>query len=100
MQLIDEKNDLALRVFDLLQHSLQTILKFAAILRAREHRAEIQSNEPFVAQRFGDVARNNSLSEPFYDCRFADAGFANQDRIVLRAAREYLDRSTNFIITT
>ena len=100
MQLINEKNDLALRVLNFLQDSFQTIFELAAIFRAREHRAEIQSNEPFVAKRFGDVARNNSLSEPFYDCRFADAGFANQDRIVLRASRQHLDRSTNFIITT
>ena len=42
VQLVDKKDDLALRVFDLFQHSLQPVFKFAAIFRARQHRSQIE----------------------------------------------------------
>ena len=39
VQLIDEKNDLALRVFYFLQHRFEAILKLAAIFCAGQHRS-------------------------------------------------------------
>ena len=37
VQLVDEENDLTLRVFDLFEDGFQSILKLAAILCTREH---------------------------------------------------------------
>src|SRR6266568_5397733 len=98
VQLIDEKNYLALRVLNFFQHCFQTIFEFTAILRAGKHGAQIQTNQSLVAQRFRHVAGNNSLRQAFYDCRLADTRLAYQYRIVLGAARKYLDRAADFII--
>ena len=40
----------------------------------------------------------NRLREPLHDCRLADAGLTNQDRIVLRAARQDLNDATQFLL--
>ena len=41
-----------------------------------------------VAQQFGDVAVDDQLGQPFDDGGLADAGFAEQHRVVLGAAAE------------
>ena len=50
VQFVDEQNDLALRLLNLLQHRLQTVFELAAILRAGQHRAQIQRHHALVLQ--------------------------------------------------
>ena len=49
VQLVDEHDDLALGVGDLLQHGLQPILELAAVLGAGDHRADVERHQPAVA---------------------------------------------------
>ena len=42
VQLVDEEDDLALALLDLLEHRLQAVLELAAVLRAGDHRAEVE----------------------------------------------------------
>ena len=98
MQLVDEQNDLALRVFDLFQNRLEPIFKFAAKLRARQHRAQIERNHALVLQRLGHVAGNDALRQAFDDRGLADAGLADQHRIVFGAAGEHLHHAANFFV--
>ncbi len=42
VQLIDKQDDLPLRLLDLFQHRLQAVFKLAAILRTRQHRAQVK----------------------------------------------------------
>ncbi len=98
VQLVDEQDDLALRVFDLFQNRLQAVFKFAAKLRARQHRAQIERDHALVLQRFGHVAGNDALRQAFDDRGLADAGFADQHRIVLGAAGEHLHHAADFFV--
>ena len=98
MQLVDEENDLPLGLFDLFQDGLQPVFKLAAILRTGEHRTEIERDQSLVLQSFRHVARNDSLRQAFDDRGLTDAGLADQHRIVLRAAREYLDRAADLVV--
>ena len=98
VQLVDEEDDLALRVFDLLQHRLEAIFKLAAILRARQHRAQIERHHALVLQSFGHVAGDDALRQAFDDRGLADAGLADQHRIVLGAAGEHLHHAANFFV--
>ena len=100
VQLVDKEDDLTFGFLDLSKHGLETIFKFAAIFCAGEHRTEIETDETFVSQRFGHVARDDSLRQTFDDRRFADARLADQNRIVLRAARKNLDRPTNLVVAS
>lgn len=43
---------------------------------------------------------NDPQCKAFGDCSLADAGLADQDRIVFGAAREHLDHPANLFIAT
>ena len=88
VELVDEHDDLALGVGDLLQHGLQPILELAAVLGARDHRADVERDQLAVPQALGHVAGDDPLREALDDRGLADAGLADQDGVVLRAARE------------
>jgi hypothetical protein len=98
VQLVDEQDQLALRVADLLQHRLQPLLELAAVLRAGKQRADVERPHALPFQRLGDVARNDPLREPLHDRRLARARLADQHRVVLRAPREHLDHAPDLLV--
>ncbi len=63
MQLVDERDDLAVGVVDLLEHRLQPLLELAAVLRARDESGEIQRHQLLALERVGHVARDVALRE-------------------------------------
>ncbi len=98
VQLVDEQDDLPLRLLDLFQHRFQAVFEFAAILRARQHRAQVERHHALVLQLLGNVAGNDALRQTFHDRGLADAGLANQHRVVLRPARQHLDHAAHFLV--
>ena len=100
MQFVDEQNDLALRVFDFLEDGFEAVFEFAAILRAGQHRAQVERDHALVLQRFGHVAGDDALGETFDDGGLADAGLADQHGIVLGAARQHLDHAADFFVAS
>ena len=98
VELVDEGDDLALAVGDLLQHGLEALLELTAVLRAGEHRAEVERDQALVHQRGRHVAVDDPLGEPLDDRGLADAGLADQHRVVLRAPREHLDRAADLLV--
>jgi hypothetical protein len=64
VQLVDEEDDLALGVLDLGEDGLQPLLELAAVLRAREQRADVERPDALALQPFGDVAGDDPLREP------------------------------------
>ena len=98
MQLVDEHDDLALGVGDLLQHRLQPVLEFTSVLRAGDHCRQVECDHASVLQSLGHVAGDDPLREPLGDRGLADARLADQDGVVLRPAREDLDHAADLII--
>ena len=88
----------ALAGLDLLEHRLEPLLELAAVLRARDERAEVERPHALALQPFGDVAGDDALREPFDDRRLADARLADQHGVVLRAPREHLDHAANLLV--
>ena len=98
VELVDEEDDLAVRLLDFLENRLEALLELAAVLRAREHRAEVERDDALVLQRLGNVARGDAPREPLDDRRLADAGVADEDGVVLRAAREDLHDAADLLV--
>ncbi len=98
MQLVDEQDDLSIRIFNLFKHGLQPVFKLAAILRSRHHRSQIEPNDPLVLQRLRHIARDNPLRQPFDNRRFADTWLADQYRIIFRSPRQHLHHPPDFLI--
>ena len=98
VHLVDEQDDLALGGDDLLQHGLQPLLELAAVLRAGDHRAEVEREEPLALQPLGDVAVHDAPREPLHDGGLSDARVADEHRVVLRAAGEDLDDAADLVV--
>ena len=92
VQLVDEQQDPALAGLDLLQHRLQPLLELAAVLRAGDQRAHVEREDRLVLEPLGHVAADDPLREALDDRGLADARVADQHRVVLRLARQDLDR--------
>ena len=100
VQFVDEQDHIAVRAGDFLQDGLQALLEFAPVLRAGDQRAHVERDQAFVSQGFGHVALHDADRQPLDDGRLADAGFADQDRVVLGAAGEDLHGAADFVVAT
>ena len=98
VELVDEEDDLALARGDLSEHRLEPLLELAAVLRARDERADVERPDALALEARGDVAGDDALREPLGDRGLADARLADQHRVVLRAAGEDLDRAPDLLV--
>ena len=83
--------DLAAGVLDLLEHGLEPLLELAAVLRAGHHRGQVEAEHAAALERVGHVAGDDALGEPLDDGGLADAGLADQHRVVLGTPGQHLD---------
>ena len=87
VQLVDERDDLAGRVGDLLENGLQPLLELTAVLGAGQHRADVEGDDPLGLEALRHVAVGDPPGQALDDRRLADAGLADEHGVVLRAAR-------------
>jgi len=98
VHLVDKQDDLALGPADLVEHALQSLLELAAILGPGDQRAHVERHQPAVLQAVGHIAIGDAQRHALCNRRLADAGFADQHRIILGPARQYLDRASDFLV--
>jgi hypothetical protein len=98
VQLVDEEDDLAVGVFDLLEEGLEAVFEFAAIFCACDHAGEVEGDDTLVFEYLGDIAEDDAAGEAFDDGGLAYAGFTDEDGVVLGAAGEDLDDAANLLI--
>ena len=99
MQLINEQDDLAFTLLDLVEHALEAFLKLAAVLGTRDQRAHIQAEDAAVFQVLGHVAAHDPLGQAFCDGGLADAGLTDQHRVVLAFPGQDADDVADLHIT-
>ena len=85
VQLVDEQDDVAAGA-DLLQHLLEALLEVAAVAGAGDERAEVERVELLALRASRARRRRRCLGEALDDRGLADAGLADQHRVVLGAA--------------
>ena len=98
VQLVDEQDDLAGGVGDFLEHGLQPLLELAAVLRAGDERAHVEGDDLLVLQPLGHVLADDPLGQPLDDGGLADAGLADEHRVVLGPARQHLDHAADLFV--
>ena len=81
-----------------LEYGLEPLFELAAVLCAGDQRAHVERNDALVLEPFGHVAAHDALRQSFDDGRLADAGLADEHRIVLGAAREHLDDAADLFV--
>ncbi len=98
VDLVDERDDLAFGVGDLLEHGLEPLLELAAVLRAGDHRADVERDHALVAQALGHVAFDDAAREPFDDRGLAHTRLADEHGVVLRATGQHLDDAADLFV--
>ena len=84
MDFIYEQDNFALALFDLVQHCLQPLLEFAAVLGAGNERTHIERKYLPVFKVIGHIAPCDTQRKALGDGGFADAGFTYQTGVILR----------------
>ena len=82
----------------LVEHALQPLLELAAIFRAGDQRAHVEREQALVLDAVGHVAVGDAQRQALGDRGLADAGLADQHRIVLGPAGEHLDGAADFLV--
>src|SRR5262249_1552218 len=90
VDLVDE-HDRAGRRLELLDHLLEALFEIAAITRTREQRPHVEREDGGIAQHVRHLAVDDAPRQSFRDRGLADAGIADEQRIVFLAAAEHLD---------
>ena len=94
MDLVDE-HDRARIGLDLLDDLLEALLEIAAIARAGEQRAHIEREHRRILENVRHLAVDDAAGQAFGDRGLADAGVADEQRIVLLAAAQHLDAAVD-----
>ena len=97
VQLVDEQDDVAAGA-DLLEHLLQALLEVTAVAGAGHQRAEVERVELLVLQRLGHLTVHDGLGQALDDGGLADAGLADQHRVVLGAPGQHLHDPLDFLL--
>src|ERR1700722_15792309 len=100
VQLVDEQNYLALGFLNFFQDGLEPFLELAAEFGACYQRAHVERDQLAILKALGHIALDDSPRKAFDDRGLADAGLADQHRVILGAAREDLDHAANFLFAS
>ena len=92
VDLVDEEHDVT-AALDLFEHLLETLLEVASIAGAGDEGAEVEGVEILALEVLGHFLGHDALGEAFDDGGLADAGLADEDRVVLGAPGEDLHDS-------
>ncbi len=86
--------------FELLEHLLQALLEVAAVAGAGQQRAHVEREHGRRSQNLRHFAVDDALGQTFGNRGLADAGFAHEQRIVLLAPAQHLDRAVDLGVTS
>ena len=92
VQLVDERDDLAVAALDLVQDGLEPLLELAAVLRPGDHRAEVQRDQRLPRSELGTSPATMRWARPSTTAVLPDARLADEHGVVLGTPREHLDR--------
>eukprot|EP01136_Pigoraptor_vietnamica_P037821 Opistho-1_new@106316 len=98
VDLVDEDDGLALVLRHFLQHALEPLLELAAVLGARQQQRHVEHQHALALERLRHLAGHDALRQALDDGGLADAGLADQHRVVLGAPLQHLDRAADLVV--
>ena len=77
---------------------LEPLLELAAVLRAGDDQRDVEREDPLVREVDRHVALHDLVGEALDERRLADAGLADQHRVVAGAAAQHLDDPLELLV--
>ena len=100
VQFIDEQDDLTFLLRQLVQQRFQPLFEFTTELGAGNQRAHVQRQHALAFKAIRHFTVDDPLGQALDNRGFTHARLTDQYRVVLGPALQYLNGSTNFVITT
>ena len=98
VQLVDEQDDLAFLLGEIVEHALEALFELAAELGAGDQRAHVERQDALALEHLRHFAVDDALREAFDNGGLAHARLADEHGVVLGAAREHLDGAADFVV--
>ena len=95
-----EEEDHVPRALRLVDELLEALLELPAVLRSRDHARHVYRDDALRLHLLRHLAAVYRLREPLYDGGLAHAGLADENGVVLRAAREDLDDAPELLVAS
>ena len=99
VNLVDEEDNLAIRLGDFVDYGFESFLKFALVLGTSDECAHVEREHLLLAQVLGHIATHNALGQSFHNSGLAGTRLANEDGVVLGAATQDLQHAADFVVT-
>src|SRR5580693_2107768 len=99
VQLVDEQNDLAFLLGEVVENALEALLEFTAELGTGDQGAHVERQNALVFQALGDLVVDDALGETFDDRGLTHARLTDEHWVVLRPALQDLDGAANLVVT-
>src|SRR5262249_12224557 len=99
VQLVDEQDGVT-GASDLVHDGLDALLELAAVLGAGDHHGQVEHDDAAVAEQLGGGGADGALGGALDDGGLADAGFAEEDGVVLGAAGQDLDDALDLVVAS
>ena len=99
MKLINKKNNLTVRILHIVQHRLQTLLKFTPVLGTGHQCAHIQCKKLLILQSLRYITLHDTLCQAFHHSGLAHAWFTDQHRIIFCLPGKDTNYIPDFLIT-
>ncbi len=99
VNLIDEEDNLALRLCNFINYCFKSFLKLSLILSSGNQCAHVEREHLFLLQILGYVAAYDTLRQPLDNGGFAGSWLANKDWVVLGASAQDLEHTANLVVT-
>ena len=97
VDLVDEEDRVRL-VLEVLEHALQALLEITAVLGAGQQGAHVERVDDRIGQDLGHFVLRDAPGESLGDGGLADAGLADQQRVVLAPAAEDLNDTLDLVL--
>jgi hypothetical protein len=92
MDLVDEQHGLGIGL-ELLEHRLEALLEIATVLGTGQQSAHVQRIDVGLFQDLRDLVLDDAPGQALGDGGLADAGLADQQRVVLAPTAQHLDHA-------
>ena len=97
---IDKEDNLAIRLYYLINDSLESLLKFALILGTCNKSSHIEREHLLALQVLRNITTHNALCKTFGNSSLTGTRLTYKHRIVFGTSAQNLKYTANFIVTT